>query len=248
MKDTQLYEQLLGLSKPWAVRRVELDLEGQRVTVHVECDHGVVWGDPQTQADRAHVHGWVERRWRHLDTCQMETIIVAQVPRLKYKSGQVEEAAVPWADRYSRLTRVMEAFVIRLLLAASCIKRVAKLMGLHWETVNTIMKRAVQRGLLRRDEQALRYVGIDEKSIGRQHAYASVLTDIDGGRVLEVVRGRTLEDAKTLLGTLSVKQRGGLRAAVMDMWPGLHERGARDDRCGHRARQVPRQSVPQRGG
>ena len=220
MKDTQLYEQLLGLSKPWAVQRVELDLEGQRVTVHVECDRGVVWGDPQTQADRAHVHGWVERRWRHLDTCQMETIIVAQVPRLKYKSGRVEEAATPWADRYSRLTRVMEAFVIRLLLAASCTKRVAKLMGLHWETVNTIMKRAVQRGLLRRDEQTLRYVGIDEKSIGRQHNYASVLTDIGGGRVLEVVRGHTLEDAKTLLGTLSVKQREGLRAAVMDMWPG----------------------------
>ena len=29
MKDTQLYEQLLGLSKPWSVDRVDLDFAGQ---------------------------------------------------------------------------------------------------------------------------------------------------------------------------------------------------------------------------
>ena len=43
MKDTQLYEQLLGLSKPWSVSRVELELERNRITVHVQCDRGVVW-------------------------------------------------------------------------------------------------------------------------------------------------------------------------------------------------------------
>jgi hypothetical protein len=67
MKDTQLYEQLLGLSKPWSVDRVELELEQSRITVHVECVQGTVWGDPETEQDRAHIHGWVERSWRHLD-------------------------------------------------------------------------------------------------------------------------------------------------------------------------------------
>jgi transposase len=97
VKDTQLYEQLLGLSAPWSVSRVELELERNRITVHVQCDKGVVWGDPETGCDRAHVHGWVQREWRHLDTCQFETRIVAEVPRLKYKSGRVEDVAVPWA-------------------------------------------------------------------------------------------------------------------------------------------------------
>jgi hypothetical protein len=67
VKDTQLYEQLLGLSKPWSVSRVDLQLEHNRITVHVQCDKGVVWGDPETGQDRAHVHGWVQREWRHLD-------------------------------------------------------------------------------------------------------------------------------------------------------------------------------------
>ena len=70
MKDTQLYEHLLGLSAPWSVSRVELELELNRITVHVECDRSVVWGDPETGCDRAHVHGWVQREWRHLDTCR----------------------------------------------------------------------------------------------------------------------------------------------------------------------------------
>jgi transposase len=220
MKDTQLYEQLLGLSKPWSVDRVEVDLQGGHITVHVKCARDVIWGDPETNEDRAHVHGWVTRQWRHLDTCQLETRIVAEVPRLKFKSGRVEDAAVPWADRHSRLTLMMEAFVVRLLTAASCVKRVASLMQLDWHTVNTVMRRAVERGMQRRAQEPVRYLGMDEKSFLRDQSYISVLTDVDRRRVLDVVPGRNLEDAKALLGTLGPQQRQAVRAVVMDMWPG----------------------------
>jgi transposase len=220
MKDTQLYEQLLGLSKPWSVERVEVDLDGGLITVHVKCERDVVWGDPETGEDRAHVHGWVTRQWRHLDTCQLQTRIVAEVPRLKLESGRVEDAAVPWAERYSRLTLLMEAFIIRLLGAASCIKRVASLMRLDWHTVNAVMNRAVQRGMQRRTQQPVRHLGMDEKSFLRDQSYSSVLTDLDRRRVLDVVPGRSLEDAKTLLGTLTQEQRQAVRAVVIDMWPG----------------------------
>jgi len=219
MKDTQLYEQLLGLSKPWSVSRVEVDLEHNRVTVHVQCKRGVVWGDPETGCDRAHVHGWVQREWRHLDTCQLETRIVAEVPRLKYKSGRVENAAVPWSERYSRITLMMEAFVVRLLQAASNVSRVASLINLDWHTVNDVIKRAVERGLERRAEEPVRELGLDEKSFARGHNYASVLTDVGGSRVLEVTPGRKLEDAQRVLSSLNAEQRAGVSAIAMDMWP-----------------------------
>ena len=222
MKDTHFYEQLLGLSKPWSVEKVELALQGSggTVTVHVRCDRGTVWGDPELAGRRAHVHGWVRREWRHLDTCQLETRIVAEVPRVKYGSGRVEEVMVPWAERYSRITKLMEGFVIQLLVAASNVRRVAQLLRLDWHTVNDIIDRAVQRGMTRREAQPVRHVGLDEKSFARHHHYASVLTDIGGARVLDVVRDRTLQAAQELLGTLTPEQRQGVRAAVIDMWPG----------------------------
>ena len=220
MKDTQLYGELLGLGKPWSVESVELALERGKVTVYVRCDADTVWGDPEAPGRRAHIHGSVRREWRHLDTCQLETRIVAEVPRVKYTSGRVEEVAVPWAERYSRITRLMEGFVIQLLVAASNVKRVAGLLRLDWHTVNAVMTRAVERGMVRRSEELVRYVGLDEKSFARHHNYASVLTDITGSRVLDVVRGRSLLDAQQLLGTLTPRQRQGVQAAAVDMWPG----------------------------
>ena len=107
MKDTALYEQLLGLKSPWSVRSVELSLADQRVVVEVVLKKAQVWSDPTDTTKRAHVNGWGEHQWRHLDTCQFETLIKARVPQLKYSDGTVEELMVPWAQRYSRVTTLM---------------------------------------------------------------------------------------------------------------------------------------------
>ena len=74
MKDTALYEQLLGLKSPWSVRLVDLSLADQRVVVEVVLKRGQVWTDPSDATKRAHVNGWSKRQWRRLDTCQFETL------------------------------------------------------------------------------------------------------------------------------------------------------------------------------
>src|ERR1035437_4944298 len=192
MKDTALYEQLLGLKTPWSVRAVELSLTEKRVVVEVVLKRGQIWADPNDARKRAHINGWCERQWRHLDTCQFETIIKARVPQLKYSDGSVEELTVPWAERYSRVTNLMEAFVLKLLEACQNTKKVCSLCGLSWHTVNAIMIRGVERGMQRRQADPIEHLGIDEKSTERGQSYASILTDIDHSRVLDVVPERTL--------------------------------------------------------
>lgn len=225
MQDTDFYQQVLGLSKPWRVKTVKLELDQKRVTVEVECEKDTHWGDPAT-GGRAHVHAWQKRRWRHLDTCQFETILEAEVPRVKYADGSVEEVTVPWAERFSRLTKLMEAFVIRVLQASRSVSEAAGLLGLGWEQVNGVMKRAVQRGLLRRQAEPMRHMGIDEKSIARGHAYATVLTDLEGSRVWEVTPGRKEQDALGAWESLSAEQKQAVEAVAMDMWP-AYENSAR---------------------
>ncbi len=67
MKDTALYEHLLGLKTPWSVKKVDLSLADQRVVVEVVLKKGQVWADPTDATKRAHINGWTEREWRHLD-------------------------------------------------------------------------------------------------------------------------------------------------------------------------------------
>ena len=219
MKDTALYEQLLGLKSPWSVKSVDLSLAEQRVVVEVALHRGQVWADPTDATKRAHINGWTERQWRHLDTCQFETLIKARVPQLKYSNGTVEELAVPWAERYSRVTLLMEAFVIKLLQVCPTTQGVCDLTRLAWSTVNGIMVSAVERGMLRRVEEDIPHLGLDEKSSERGHSYVSILTDIDRSRVLDLVPERKLEAAKSLLGTLSPTQSASVKAVAMDMWP-----------------------------
>ena len=83
MKDTALDEQLLGLKTPWSVKKVDLSLANQRVVIEVVLKRGQVWADPTDATRRAHVNGWSERQWRHLETCQFETVIKARVPQLQ---------------------------------------------------------------------------------------------------------------------------------------------------------------------
>lgn len=74
-------------------------------------------------------------------------------------------------------------------------------------------------GLARRAAEPVRYVGVDEKSFLSGHQYASLMTDLEGGRVLEVVEGRTRESAEMLVrAALSGAQLAGVEAAAMDMW------------------------------
>lgn len=117
MNDKDLFTQALGVPPPWSVKEVRMDVAAQRVEVAVECAQ-TVWADPATH-QRLHVHGYEERRWRHLDTMQFETIIVAQVPRLKYPDGHTELVPVAWAEPHSRHTLFLKHGPSRSLGPAS---------------------------------------------------------------------------------------------------------------------------------
>jgi hypothetical protein len=94
----------------------------------------------------------------------------------------------------------------------------ANVMGLHWHTVNAIMKAAVERGLERREREPIQYLGLDEKSFRRGHVYATMFNDLDNGRVWDLVEGRKEEQARELLQELDATQRAGVKAVAMAIW------------------------------
>ena len=150
---------------------------------------------------------------------QFTTELVARLPRCRCPDHGVKTIVPPWAGKHSRFTLFFEAFAIEVLQACRTVKAAAALLGLSWDAAQTIMDRAVERGLERREAKPIPHVGIDEKSFGRGHDYITVLTDLDGSRVLDVAPERTQAAAEAVLQTLTVEQRHDVQAVAADMLP-----------------------------
>jgi transposase len=216
MQDHQLYQQILGLTAPWHVARVELKLEEDKVHVHLGHDPQAAWPCPECgRTCPLHDHA-AERTWRHLDTCQYQTLLHATLPRTDCPEHGVRVVRVAWSEPHSRFTALFERLVIDWLLAASQTK-VAERMGLSWDEVHAIMERAVRRGLQRRKKEPLPYVGVDEKAFRKGHRYATLVNDVIGGRVLYVAEDRKQTSLDGFWRTLTAEQLQSIQAVAMDM-------------------------------
>lgn len=216
MEDRELYQTILGLSAPWSVERVQLKEEERAVEVWVGPAAGTTWRCPECEAP---VPGYdqVERRWRHLDTCQFTTLLCAQVPRINCPTHGVKTVRVPWAEPGSRFTLLFERLAIAWLREGTP-AAVARRLGLSWEEARGIQERAVRRGLARRAREPVARLGIDEKSFLKRHQYVSVVVDLARGRVLDVANDRKAESLVPYFSGLSPEEREGIEAIVMDMW------------------------------
>ena len=212
------YEQLLGLSGAWKVSAVTLDIAAKRVEVEIGYDLSQPMECPECGQQCDHYDHREMREWRHLDTMQFETVLRCEVPRCKCPEHGVKTLRVPWAGKNSRFTLLFESFAIDVLQACSSVKAAAELMGLNWHQVNEIKRRAVTRGLERRESAPIQHLGIDEKSFRKGHNYVSLLTDLQGSRVLDVAEGRDSTACDKLFGTLTEEQLKDVEAIAMDMW------------------------------
>ncbi len=212
------YARLLGLDDSWRVESVDLQIEDRRVEIrlsHVGCSVFC----PECSGACGLADHADERRWRHLDTMQFTTELVARLPRSRCAEHGVKTIVPPWAGKHSRFTLLFEAFAVEVLQACRTVKAAAALLGLSWDAVQSIMDRAVERGLELRGATPIKHIGIDEKSFGKGQDYITVLTDLDGSRVLDVVPERTQAAAEAVLQTLSAEQRQTVRAVAADMLP-----------------------------
>jgi transposase len=218
MKDTKMFEALLGLEPPWRVRDVDLRLGEGEVVVHVEADRQR-WGCPECDA-RMHVHDYATRRWRHLDTCQFKTIIEARVPRVKCSEHGTVTVQVPWAEKHSRFTAMFERLAIDMMHDCS-IAAASKYLGLSWDETDHIKAKAVKRGLKRKGVVEATAICIDEKNVARGHEYVTVVTKLtkDGRAIVDYIgdgREEKVLDRFWQAHDQATLER--IRCVSMDMW------------------------------
>ncbi len=210
------YAQLIGLGRPWQVSRVEVSHSDQEVRIFVvraarprlrcpECDRPCSGYDTR------------QRRWRHLDTMQYRTYMIADVPRVQCEEHGIRQIAVPWSDPSSRFTALFEALVIDWLREAN-VRAISRRLRLSWEQVAGIQSRAVKRGLARREQRPPRQIGVDETAFQKRHEYVTVVHDIDEEVVVHVADDRKQEALEGYFEDLGPAACAGLKCIAMDMW------------------------------
>ena len=215
MHDRDLYARILGISPPWTVADVDLLDEKQKVTVFLLIDASVALQCPTCQKT-APRYDTKARRWRHLDTCQYQTILVAEVPRVECPEHGIHQIRVPWAEPGSHFTALLECLAIDWLKEAS-LSAVARRLKLTWDEIDGVMGRAVRRGLERRKLEPPQAIGVDETSFRKRHQYVTVVSDIVRSRVIDVEDGRETASLDRFYETLSPGEKAGIEVVAMDM-------------------------------
>jgi transposase len=220
VNDTELYAQILGLAAPWFVAKVDLTLAAGRVEVFVEHVAGQTFACPDC-ARMLPVYDHSDRRtWRHLDTCQYQTLLHAAPPRVQCPEHGVRQAALPWAAPRSRFTLLFERFA-RSVLAQTSVAGAAKLLGLSRDEVFGLMERAVRPRRAAVATRPWRLLGVDEKAWARGQRYVTIVYDLERGTAIWTGPARTADTLAQFYATLTDAQKAGIAGVAMDLWVGF---------------------------
>lgn len=228
MDSTDLYQHILGLRSPWRVSRVDMNVAGQEIHVHVEHGAGSKFRCPDCDQELAVYDHTSERVWRHLDTCQMKTFLHAKPPRVECPDHKTRQPVLPWAEPGSGFTALFERLAIDLLLAMPA-TRTQGILRVSEDQLLGIKQRAVARGLAQREaakkagtHPAFVHGCVDEKSWKKGRQFGTILCNVQAGHVEEVYEGRAGNGLADFYAGLSEKARSQIESMSQDFHSGYY--------------------------
>jgi len=145
MISTTLYNRILGLENPWQVTEVKLDLAPAEVTISIMYKSKTAFCQICGKQNPAYDYR-LERRWQHLDSCQLKTFLISSVHKINFREYGVNTVKLPWASTLRRYSDLFEALTIGLLKVSKNQSKTGQLLGISFDQVHHIMERAVERG------------------------------------------------------------------------------------------------------
>jgi transposase len=192
-------------------------MDQQQIDIRVEHPKGTKFCCPECKTMLACYDHAEERRWRHLDSCQFKTILIASVPRVRFPQHGVKQVNVPWAESGSRFTILFERFAIDVLNATQNVKGAMAILRTKWDQTWNIIERAVKRGKGRKVAMPMPRIGIDEKAFSKGQSYITMLYDLDNSTVEAISDGNDTASGNACFSQLSAEQIEAIQAVAMDM-------------------------------
>ena len=187
-----LFEQALGLGKPWYISSLEFDSGQGRLDIRIDFERGAKFdyvSSDGTVLSGLGVHDTQEKRWRHLNFFQHECYLVCRVPRVKLPDGKARLIKTPWEGKGLGFTMLFEALMLQLCVEMP-VNAVARLVKEDDNKIWRVLRAYVDEARRGEDYSELEVVGVDETSMKRRHKYVSIVVDIDKAKTVFVAEGK----------------------------------------------------------
>ena len=189
----QVFHRILLLGEEWRVSAVDYVEQASQVLIRVEETPKVWQAQSCPHCNARSVAGYdhaPERRWRHLNVCQLESEIVCSLPRGQCKACQkVYTVRAPWEGRSRGLTQEFEAFALTLMREMP-VKKAGEILGETDQKLWRVLFAHVDAAWSELSWEDVVWVGADEMNRKKGHNYLTVFVDLVARRVLLAVEGK----------------------------------------------------------
>jgi transposase len=159
-----------------------------------------------------------QREWKHVPLWGIPTKVRYRPARVRCeRCAKIRVEEIPWAQGKCRLSRGLIGLVgtWTKLLAWEV---VAKLVGVHWNTVAAAVRQSVAYGRKHQPFASVVYIGMDELSRRKGHVYVTNVYDLTERRLLWSGEGRSRETLKAFFAEHGQALRDQVRGVCCDMW------------------------------
>lgn len=189
----KVFQQILALGDAWQVTQMSYHEKEQRMEIRV-TDTPALWRQETCpHCGRQTVRGYdhaPERRWRHLNVCQIQSEIVCALPRGEcLECAKVYTVRAPWEGRSRGLTQEFEAFALTLMRAMP-VKKAGEILGETDQKLWRMLFAHVDAAWKDLSWENVVWVGADEMNRKKGHNYLTVFVDLQAKRVLLAVEGK----------------------------------------------------------
>jgi transposase len=162
------------------------------------------------------------RRWLDVPWAEHPAVIDYAPVRVKCSHCQTTPIElIAWAEPHQRQTRRLQQH-LAVQAASMPISHVALLHGLDWTTVRRAEQAALERWEQTRPPVRLRFVGVDEKYLGRRgkqrpDKFVTIVSDLETGEPVWFGYGRRKETLACWINGLGDEQKARIVLFAMDM-------------------------------
>lgn len=188
----KVFHQILALGEGWRVAGVDYLDKESKVLIRVE-ETAALWPAEKCphcgQTVRGYDHA-PERRWRHLNVCQLQSEIACGLPRGQCQScRKVYTVHPPWEGRSRGLTQEFEAFALTLMREMP-VSKAGEILGETDQKLWRALFAHVDAAWADLSWENVTWVGADEMNRRKGHNYLTVFVDLQAKRVLLAVEGK----------------------------------------------------------